>query len=142
MKVWITRLLIFAVFAVNMYCIVMFIAFPENYLKAYELTGVPGRAALQGIGVAFLMWNVTYPLVIVRPDKFRVLYLVVIAQQIVGLLGETYILLTLPQGYDILTGNILRFIIFDAAGLVLLTLGFFLSRKRKTKCVTGDTRPR
>jgi len=129
MKVWIARILVFAVFAVNMYCIICFIFLPGNYLNAYELIGVPGKAALQGIGVAFLMWNTTYPLVIVRPDKHRVLFLVVLAQQIVGLLGETFILLTLPGGHDVLASNITRFIIFDAAGLVLLTAAFFLSRK-------------
>jgi len=127
-KVWITRLLVFAVFAVNMYCIISFIFFPENFVSAYELSGVPGIAALQGIGVAFLMWNVTYPLVIIRPDKYRALFIVVLAQQIVGLVGESFILLTLPGGYDILATNIMRFIVFDAGGLVLLALGFFLSR--------------
>ena len=120
--------MVFTVFAINIRCIIAFIFFAENYIRAYELTGVPGMVAIQGIGVAFLMWNTTYPLVIVRPDKFRILFIVVIAQQIVGLLGETFILLTMPSGYDILAGNILRFIIFDAAGLVLLVTGFFLSR--------------
>jgi len=129
MKVWIARLLVLAVFAVNMYCIIHFIFFPDNFLSAYELSGVPGRAALQGIGVAFLMWNATYPLVIIRPDKHRVLYIVVIAQQIIGLAGETFILLTLPGVHDVLASNILRFIAYDAGGLVLLVIGFFLSRK-------------
>ena len=120
--------MVFTVFAINIRCVIAFIFFAENYIRAYELTGVPGMVAIQGIGVAFLMWNTTYPLVIVRPDKFRILFIVVIAQQIVGLLGETFILLTMPGGYDILAGNILRFIIFDAAGLVLLVTGFFLSK--------------
>ena len=124
--------MVLAVFAVNMYCIIHFIFLPENFIGAYELSGVPGIAALQGIGVAFLMWNVTYPPVIWRPDKHRVLFAVVIAQQIVGLVGESFILLSLPGGYDLLSFNIMRFIIFDAAGLVLLTIGFLLSRRRKT----------
>ena len=128
MKVWITRILVLAVFCVNMYCIVHFIFLPERFISAYELTGVPGIAAIQGIGVAFLMWNVTYPLVIVRPDKYRILYIIVIIQQVVGLIGETFILLTLPEGHGILAVNIMRFIIFDASGLVLLVAGFFLSR--------------
>ena len=130
-KVWISRLCVSAVFAVNMYCIVHFIFWPERFISAYELTGVPGVAALQGIGVAFLMWNVTYPLVIVRPDKHRALFAVVLAQQLVGLIGETYILLTLPESHAVLASNLIRFIVFDAAGLVLLTTGFFLSRPQK-----------
>ena len=130
-KVWITRLLVLAVFAVNVYCALAFIIFPEKYLFAYELTGTAGAAAIQGIGVAFLMWNVTYPPVIVHPDRFRMLFIIVLVQQIVGLVGEVFILLTLPEGHGVLAGNIMRFIAFDAGGLVLLFAGFFLSRKSR-----------
>ena len=132
-RVWLARALVFIVFAINLYCIFVFIVFPENHIRAYELTGVAGIAAIQGIGVAFLMWNVTYPLVIVSPGKFRILFLIVIIQQIVGLLGESYILFSLPEGYPVLHGNILRFIAFDAGGLVLLVTGFFLSRTGRGK---------
>jgi len=133
MRVWIARLSVFAVFAVNMYCIICFIFFPDNFIKAYELSGEAGRVAIQGIGVAFLMWNVTYPLVIIRPDTYRVLFLIVLIQQVVGLIGEIFILLSLPAGHDVLTINLMRFIIFDAGGLVLLALGFFISRPPKER---------
>ena len=129
MKVWIARALVLIVFGVNLYCIVSFIFTPERFIHTYELSGVPGTVAIQGIGIAFLMWNVTYPLVIVRPDKYRVLYVLVMIQQVVGLMGETFILLTLPAGHDILWSNLLRFILFDAFGLLLLLIGFFLARK-------------
>ena len=129
LRIWLTRVFVLAVFAVNVYCALAFILFPENYLHAYELSGAAGMAAIQGIGVAFLMWNVTYPPVIVHPDRFRVLFIIVLVQQVVGLVGEAFILLTLPEGHGVLAGSIMRFIAFDAGGLVLLAVGFFLSRK-------------
>jgi len=135
--VWLARLLVFAVFFVNVSCAFSFIFFPEYYIGSYELTGAPGLAALQGIGVTFLMWNVTYPLVIVRPDRYRVLFVVVLAQQLVGLIGESFILLTLPEGHAMLASGISRFIVFDAAGLVLMLIGFFLSRNPEER-VTQD----
>ena len=134
-RIWISRVLVLAVFAVNLYCAFVFIFLPANYLHAYELSGASGMAAIQGIGVAFLMWNVTYPFVIARPNRFRVVFIVVLIQQIVGLMGETFILLTLPAGYEVLAGNITRFILFDTAGFVFLLVAFFLSRSKKN---TGD----
>ncbi|MDR2035178.1 MAG: hypothetical protein LBP91_00665 [Coriobacteriales bacterium] len=127
-RLWLARIALFAVFAVNLYCAAVFIVFPQNYLHAYQLSGAEGMAAIQGIGVAFLMWNVTYPLVIVRPDKHRALYLVVLIQQAVGIIGESFILINLPATYETLAGNLTRFIIFDACALVVLLAGFFLSR--------------
>ncbi|MDR2716140.1 MAG: hypothetical protein LBB46_05295, partial [Coriobacteriaceae bacterium] len=94
---------------------------------------VPGTVAIQGIGIAFLMWNVTYPLVVFNPCKHRVLFMVVLAQQVIGLVGESVIYLTLPAGHQVLGESIMRFIVFDAAGLILLTLGFLLTLKRFSK---------
>ncbi|MDR1088293.1 MAG: hypothetical protein LBL23_03360 [Coriobacteriales bacterium] len=127
-RIWTTRLLLLLVFGANVYCAGLFLLFPENYLSAYELTGAGGRAAIQGIGVAFLMWNTTYPLLIVHPDRYRALFLIVLIQQAVGIIGESCILLTLPDGYEALAESLTRFIVFDTGGLVVLLLGFFLSR--------------
>ncbi len=85
---------------------------------------MPGAAAVQGLGVAFLMWNATYPAVIVSPRRFRALGVVVIVQQFVGLVGETWILATLPAGHALLSASIERFIAFDALGLVLMAVSF------------------
>ena len=130
MRVWIARLLVLAVFAVNVYCALTFILFPAQSVGAYELAGVSGTAAIQGIGVAFLMWNVTYPLVIINPAKYRTIFILVIIQQIVGLIGESYILYLVPEGHQVLVESITRFIIFDAAGLLLLVLAFLLARRK------------
>ena len=120
------RLCFAFVFVVNVQCALGFALEPEAYMGAYELGGVPGRVATQGIGIAFLMWNCTYPLVIWRPERHRALASVVLAQQVVGLVGESLIRATLPAGIDL-------FIAFDAIGLVLMAASwgiFFLLEKR------------
>ena len=59
------RLCFAFVFVVNVQCALGFtILAPEAYMGDYENGGVPGRVATRGIGIAFLMWNCTYPLVV------------------------------------------------------------------------------
>lgn len=119
------------VFAINVQCALSFIAWPEAYLSAYELQGVSGMAAVQGTGVAFLMWNVTYPLVIIDPRKYWIVAYIVLIQQFVGLVGESYILWTLPAGHEVLGASIERFIAFDATGFVLMVLAMVLVKVKK-----------
>lgn len=126
-RVWIARLLVAVVFAWNMQCALTFVLSPTSVMSAYQLYGTIGMAILQGMGVAFLMWNATYPAVIVAPQRFRSLFIVVIAQQAIGLIGETWIVLNLGTGAADLGMSITRFIAFDAAGLVLLAIAFVLS---------------
>jgi hypothetical protein len=128
-QIWIARLLILAVFLVNAYCALIFILFPDSSTSAYELSGVVGRTSLQGIGVAFLMWNATYPLVILKPKKHRVLFLVVILQQVIGLVGESWIFIQLPDGHQLLRMGIMRFIVFDFTGLIFLIIAFILTSR-------------
>ena len=124
---WLVRLAFAAVFAVNVQCAVQFVLWPEGFSAAYELSGVAGEAAVRGIGIAFLMWNVTYPAVIVDPERFRALGWVVLVQQLVGLVGESCLLLTLPTGHDLLASSVLRFVAFDGAGLVLMGIAWALA---------------
>lgn len=121
---WAVRLCFAFVFVVNMQCALGFALTPEGYMGAYELAGVPGRVGIQGIGIAFLMWNCTYPLVIWQPQRHRALAGVVLAQQIVGLIGESAIRATLPAGHDLLASSIDLFITFDALGLALMGVSF------------------
>ena len=109
------RIAVALVFALNVQCALQFVLWPEAFAGAYELSGVAGEAAVRGLGVAFLMWNATYPPVIASPRRFRALYVVVLVQQAIGLVGETAILLGLPGGHEVLAASILRFIAFDAA---------------------------
>lgn len=121
------RILYFAVFVSNMICIVAFIADPASYVYSYELKAATGGvAAIEGFGVAFAMWNTTYPFFIVRPRKNKTLGLVIIAQQVVGLVGELYIKSGLPAESTILSESIMRFVWFDAGGLVLLIAGYII----------------
>lgn len=121
---WAVRLCFAFVFVVNVQCALGFALTPEAYMGAYELGGVPGRVATQGIGVAFLMWNCTYPLVIWKPQRHTALAGVVLAQQVVGLIGESLIRATLPADHDLLASSIDLFITFDAVGLILMGASF------------------
>lgn len=64
---WAARVALTVVFAVNVQCAAQFIIWPDAFAPAYELAGVAGSVAVQGLGVAFLMWNVTYPPAIIDP---------------------------------------------------------------------------
>ena len=124
--VWFARISVLLVFAINVQCALSFLIFPDHFLGAYELNGVSGKIAIQGLAIAFLMWNTTYPLVIVHPEKYRTLYVVILAQQLIGLIGETILFLTIPVGHVTLSASILRFILFDGVGLVLMGIAFGL----------------
>ncbi|MBN2840906.1 MAG: hypothetical protein JXP37_08140, partial [Coriobacteriia bacterium] len=96
---WIARLAVGAVFIINVHCALSFITQPGRYAGGFGLSDLPGQVAMRGLGIAFLMWNATYPLVIWDPRRYRALFGVVLAQQAIGLLGEVWLLLTLPAGY-------------------------------------------
>lgn len=125
---WIARLMVCAVFVVNVWCAVRFLASPELYAPGFGLPGVEGRMVVQGFGLAFLMWNTTYPLVIVNPRRHTALFVVILAQQSIGFIGEAFLLWSLPAGYDSIAATIMRFVQFDAVGLVLLVTAFVVLR--------------
>jgi hypothetical protein len=129
--VWTARALVGAVFVVNVGCALSFLARPEAYAPGFELSGVPGRALVRGFGILFLMWNVTYPPVILQPARHRLLFAVVLAQQAIGLAGEAWLWLALPEGHEALRATGLRFIVFDGAGLLALIAAHALSAARK-----------
>lgn len=118
------RVAFLLVFALNVQCAVSFVLWPEGYAAAFELSGAAGAAAVQGLGIAFLMWNVTYPAVIANPLRFRAVAVIVLVQQVVGLVGESWLRLGLPAGHAALAASIERFALFDAAGLVLMAAAF------------------
>lgn len=123
-----------AVLISNLICIVAFLVRPEDFINSYEVNGAKGAvAAIQGFGVTFAMWNVTYPFFIFRPRKDRILGLVIILQQIVGLVGELYIKSQLDASMTRLASSITRFVWFDAGGLVLLVTGFMICFLKKSE---------
>ena len=130
---WSSRIAVLTVFILNVQCAISFILIPERFIAAYELSGVSGIAAIQGIGVTFLMWNVTYPLVIINPIKYRVIFGIVLVQQLVGFFGESYILMGIPLENAMLRSSIIRFIVFDGAGFILMVIPFIFLLRYCTK---------
>lgn len=133
-SIWFARLAVGAVFAVNVWCALVFLFQPDVYAPGFELQGVAGNVMVQGMGILFLMWNATYPPVIWDPQKFRALFLIVLIQQLIGVTGETWLWLNLPPGHASLSASGWRFILFDAAGLVFMSASFVaLFRPFKTR---------
>lgn len=133
---WAARIALAAVFAMNVQCAIQFIIWPDAFAPAYELAGVAGSVAIQGLGVAFFMWNVTYPPAIVDPIRYRTFYIAVLVQQSIGLVGESAILASIPEGHALLAASILRFAAFDGIGLIVMAgafaaLTFSVRRKRE-----------
>jgi hypothetical protein len=126
---WAARLLVGVVIAWNLQCALVFLLHPETFAPAFELTGVPGAAAVRGTAVLFVMWNVPYLVALWHPRRNRVSLWEALAMQLVGLIGESAILFLLPAGHTALSAAILRFIAFDAAGLILLAAAKLFSRK-------------
>ncbi|TFH36601.1 MAG: hypothetical protein E4G99_04560 [Anaerolineales bacterium] len=132
LRLWSARGLILSVFCANLTAAIPFIINPERFLPGFELSGLSGEVSVRGLGIVFLMWNATFPPVIFRPDRYRVLFSVMLAQQVIGLLGEILIWLTLPAGHAALQTTGLRFILFDGLGLLALLVAFLLTRSHQS----------
>lgn len=124
---WIARLLIGLVLAWNVQAALAFLIWPSSFAWAYELSGVPGDAAMRGVAVLFLMWNVPYVPALWHPVRYRLALVLAWTMQLVGLIGESFILVSLPSGHATLGTSVLRFILFDGAGLILLGIAWWLT---------------
>lgn len=121
---WITRLAVGVVFIINLSCALDFILRPARYVGGFEVSGVVGTTLVQGFGILFLMWNATYPAVILRPLAHRTLFGVILLQQLIGVAGESWLYFQLPAGHASLQATGLRFILFDGLGLVLMSAAY------------------
>jgi len=132
---WLARLVLVVIFLFNVTCALAFVARPAAYTGGFEVSGVAGEVLVRGIGILFLMWNVTYPLVIWHPWRYRRLFVIVILQQAIGLAGETWMLRTLPPGHAALATTGCRFVAFDGGGLVamLVTFALMVVHRRRTR---------
>ena len=128
-RLWLARLLVGIVLLVNVQCALVFIWQPEAYSPGFELSGAAGAAAVRGLGVLFLMWNVPYAVAMIHPGRYRISFYEAIAMQAIGLSGETLILFSLPALHTVARMNITRFILFDAAGLAALCLAAWITRR-------------
>jgi hypothetical protein len=124
-----TRIAIGLVVLWNFQCALAFLLWPERFSAGFELSGTPGETAVRGVGVLFLMWNIPYGVALWHPVRHRVSLYEATAMQAIGFVGETLILLSLPLTDSILRGSLLRFIAFDSAGLVLLSLAIWMAHR-------------
>lgn len=131
MQRWLPSLSISLVTAWNLQAAFQFIFWPGLFVQAYELSGAAGEAAVRGVGVLFLMWNIPYLFALFDPIRFRLALTLALLMQLTGLLGESYILSTLAMEHVILRTSLLRFIAFDGFGLALLFAAWILTRKRE-----------
>jgi hypothetical protein len=127
-RLTISRCLIAAVVLVNLQCAILFLIKPEIFLSAFELSGIPGAAAIRGIGLLFLMWNVPYLVAFYNPIRNKAALYEAIVMQTIGLLGESTIYASLPLVHAQLRDSITRFILFDASGWVALIAALYLIR--------------
>ncbi len=120
-------MLVAAVLVANLSAAIPYLVRPADHVAAFELSGVPGQVAVRGFGLLFLMWAVPFVPTIMHPVRYRVAFACVLAMQVIGLIGEALMLITLPAGHDALRTMGLRFITFDGAGLILLLIATYLS---------------
>jgi hypothetical protein len=127
LRLWTARLLIAVVVVWNLQCALVFFLNPGAYTPGFELSGIPGEAAVRGFAVLFVMWNIPYLLALWQPQRNRLSLWEALAMQAVGVLGESLILFSIPVGYSILHTSVMRFIAFDAGGVVCLIGAALLS---------------
>lgn len=114
------RFLIGIVLIINLMCAIDFMARPKLYMGGYELSGEVGRAVVVGYGILFFMWQVPYFFAVFDPVKQKISLISAVLMQAIGLVGENLLYRTIPLEHKVLRGSVMRFIIFDGAGLVLL----------------------
>lgn len=131
------RLTIVPVFLWNVLCAFAFFLRPDRFIAGFELSGMPGEAALRGVGVLFLMWNIPYAVALWHPMRYRISLYEAAAMQAIGLLGEMFIWLGQPPTHTVLQTSLLRFIAFDCAGLALLLLAIWMVRRVGSREPTG-----
>ena len=137
---WFARLAVGVVFIMNVTCALDFILRPEHYVAGFEVSGVAGETIVQGFGILFLMWNATYPPVILQPTRQKTLFAVILVQQFIGVIGESWLYLQMPAGHEALQATGLRFIVFDGLGLVLMSVAFaLLWLKRPSQSPSGES---
>ena len=119
-RVWAARVLIAVVVAWNLECALAFLSSPGVFAPGFELAGIPGAAAIRGFAVLFIMWNIPYLVALWNPQRNRVSLWESLAMQGIGVIGESLILLSIPSEHLVLRASLVRFISFDASGVVAL----------------------
>jgi hypothetical protein len=129
-RLWAARLLIAVVVAWNLECALVFLLNPAVFAPGFELSGVPGEAAVRGFAVLFMMWNIPYLVALRHPRRNRPSLWEALAMQAVGVIGESLVYSSIPVGHLVLRISLLRFIMFDAAGVLLLIGAAWLAMQK------------
>lgn len=134
--IWLARILIGAVLLVNLDCAVAFLRTPGDYVAGFGLSGTAGEGMLRALGLLFVMWNVPYAFACYHPVKFRTSLVEALIMQAIGLAGETWILYSADYQNPAITVSVQRFILFDGAGLLLLSGAYLFSVLSKGKWIS------
>lgn len=126
---WIAQGLIGIVVFFNLDAAFSFMFHPDLYAPGFEISGIPGRAVTQGMGILFLMWNVPYLFALVNPLKHFTSLIEAVLMQAIGVFGETILLFNLAGSHPVITVTTQRFIVFDGGGLVLLVVALVITRQ-------------
>jgi hypothetical protein len=130
---WFARILIGIVTFLNLQAAVFFLLRPQDYAPGFELAGAVGNAMIQAMGLLFVMWNVPYIVALLHPIKHHVSLIEAVIMQGIGAAGETILLLTLLGSHPILSTSVMRFIIFDGSGFLILLFALILARDKKER---------
>jgi hypothetical protein len=137
-KVWLIRLLVVIVIFMNLQAALQYLLNPSAYIGAFELEGIPGMTAVMGMGILYVMWQVPYIVAAINPIAHRLSLTEAVVMQTIALVGETWLRSRIPLEHAILRGSILRYIWFDAGGLILLLLALFLVNRRLSAQKKGE----
>lgn len=130
-KIWLIRFLIALVFASNILCAIQFLINPTGYAQQFDLVGEVGTVVIRSLGILFIMWNVPYAIAVYNPYRYSVALISALLMQLIGFIGETWIYFSI-QNLVNTRSSIMKFMIFDFAGLLLLSVAFaLLFNKRK-----------
>ncbi len=122
----IARVLIAIVLVWNLQCAIVFILNPAGYMGGFGLAGQAGAQMVRALGLLFVMWNVPYAFALADPVRNKTSLIEVVVMQAIGLMGETLILLLGGPYPALIEATVMRFILFDGAGLVLLVIALWL----------------
>ncbi len=131
------RALIGIVVFFNLDAAFSFMIQPNAYAPGFELSGVPGQVIIQGMGLLFLMWNVPYTVAILDPAKHFTSLIEAVIMQAIGVFGESILLGLMPGEHAMIKTSAMRFILFDAGGLILLVIGFFITLRQRKNTTVG-----
>ena len=132
-----SQALIAIVLISNLIAAIPFVLNPMAFVSGFELSGVPGMAAVVGTGVLFLMWQVPYVFALSNPVRRFTSLLEAVIMQIIGLLGESLLYTKIDPNFATLRSSIARFILFDGFGLVLLIAAWAIISRSLVKVSTG-----